>query len=125
MVIPQGMAKGSCDLSYLLAEAEHVLTATARGCYWAPAAKLQPLDYKPQEMEHKIQCACARSDACQQLTPLEGSGPGTATACMASVGPATIKPGRQRVAWVGFGPLQQSSGGKQSLRGNISESALQ
>jgi transposase len=47
---------------------------------------------------------------------IEGVGPVTATALVASVGNASVfNNGRQFAAWLGLTPRQHSSGGKQRL----------
>jgi transposase len=47
---------------------------------------------------------------------MEGVGPVTATAIVASVGDAKVfRNGRQFAAWLGLTPRQHSSGGKQRL----------
>ena len=52
----------------------------------------------------------------QRLMKMEGVGPVTATAIVASVGDANVfRNGRQFAAWLGLTPRQHSSGGKQRL----------
>ena len=62
---------------------------------------------------------------CQQISKIEGVGPITATAIVATIGdPKTFKNGRHFAAFLGLVPKQSSSGGKERLlgiskRGNI------
>jgi transposase len=52
----------------------------------------------------------------QRLMKIEGVGPVTATAIIASVGDAKVfRNGRQFAAWLGLTPRQHSTGGKQKL----------
>jgi transposase len=55
---------------------------------------------------------------CRRIGRIEGIGPVTATALVASVGDRTcFKNGREFAAWLGLVPRQRSSGGKVRLLG--------
>jgi transposase len=66
--------------------------------------------------------AFVRADIrCQRLTSINGIGPVTASAVVASVGDASVfRNGRQFAAWLGLVPKQYSTGGKTRL-GRISK----
>lgn len=58
------------------------------------------------------------SALCQRLATIPGVGSITATAIVAAVGDAkAFKNGRHLAAWIGLGPWQHSSGGKNRLLG--------
>lgn len=78
----------------------------------------QGLDTRIDQLNDAIQ-EHVRSDArIQRLLELEGVGPITASALVASAGDARqFRSGRQFAAWLGLVPRQHSSGGRQCLGG--------
>lgn len=74
--------------------------------------------------DQKIEQSVKENAQCQALMKIEGIGPMTASALVATVGDAKVfKNGRQMSAWIGLVPKQHSSGnairlGKISKRGN-------
>lgn len=83
--------------------------------------RLRALDTRILAYDRKISTLAKESEAAQRLMAIEGVGPMTATAIIASVGNAsTFKSGRQFAAWLGLTPRQNSSGGKTKL-GSISK----
>lgn len=87
--------------------------------------RLLALEKKALDYEHKISGLARQSEAAKRLMEIEGVGPITATAVVASVGDATLfRNGREFAAWLGLTPRQHSSGGKSRLggmtkRGNV------
>ncbi len=76
------------------------------------------LEQKAVEYERKISSLARQSEAAKRLMEIEGVGPITATAVIASVGDATLfRNGREFAAWLGLTPRQHSSGGKSRLGG--------
>ena len=68
--------------------------------------------------EKTIKCQAAKHPVCQNIMEVEGIGPITATAAVATIGDATVfKRGRQAAAWLGLVPRQHSSGNKERLLG--------
>src|SRR5206468_4507322 len=66
--------------------------------------------------ERRIAVLARASEPVQRLMKIEGVGPVTATAIVASVGNAAVfKNGGQFAAWLGLTPRQHSTGGKQRL----------
>ena len=82
---------------------------------------MRQLDKRIAEYDQRIK-QIARSDVhVKRIMQLEGIGPITATALVATVGDAkTFNSGRQFAAWLGLTPRQHSSGGKNRL-GRISK----
>lgn len=78
--------------------------------------RLRALDERILAYDRKIAALARQSEAAQRLMAIEGVGPITATALVASVGNAqAFKNGRQFAAWLGLTPRQNSSGGKTRL----------
>lgn len=78
--------------------------------------RLRTLDERILAYDRKISALARQSEAAQRLMAIEGIGPITATALVASVGNAqAFKSGRQFAAWLGLTPRQNSSGGKTKL----------
>lgn len=78
--------------------------------------RLRALDARILAYERKIEGLARQSEPAQRLMAIEGVGPITATALVASVGEAkTFKSGREFAAWLGLTPRQHSSGGKAKL----------
>jgi transposase len=79
------------------------------------------LDERILAYDRKISALAKACEPARRLMAIEGVGPVTATALVASVGNASaFKSGRQFAAWLGLTPRQNSSGGKTKL-GSISK----
>jgi transposase len=46
---------------------------------------LRLLDARVAAVDHELKSQCARDERCQRLTAIEGVGPLTATACLATI----------------------------------------
>jgi transposase len=78
--------------------------------------RMVALDQKALAYERKIGVLARQSEAAKRLMEIEGVGPITATAVIASVGDAKLfRSGREFAAWLGLTPRQHSSGGKSRL----------
>lgn len=78
--------------------------------------RLRALDERILAYDRKISALAKQSESARRLMAIEGVGPITATALVASVGNAqAFKNGRQFAAWLGLTPRQNSSGGKTKL----------
>ena len=76
------------------------------------------LDETIHEIDREIATLAREDAACCRLTQVPGIGPLTATAFVAAVGHGrAFTKGRDFAAWLGLVPLQQSTGGKTTLRG--------
>ncbi len=75
----------------------------------------QQLHHWDEQIEHydrQLEALAAQREPSQRLMQINGIGPITATALVASVGDARVfKNGRQFAAWLGLTPRQYSSGG--------------
>jgi transposase len=78
------------------------------------------LKFKEQidQFEKKIKMISKTKEACQRIQAVEGIGPITAVAIVATIGdPNDFKNGRHFAAFLGLVPRQSSSGGKERLLG--------
>ena len=87
--------------------------------------RLRLLDACISQYDRKIEAIARASEPARRLMRVEGIGPVTSTALVASVGDArAFTNGRQFAAWLGLTPSQHSSGGRSHLghiskRGNV------
>lgn len=80
--------------------------------------RIVDLEKKAADYERKISVLARQSEAAKRLMAIEGVGPITATAVVASVSDAKMfRNGREFAAWLGLTPRQHSSGGKSRLGG--------
>ena len=78
--------------------------------------RLGDLDKRVRGYDQRIESLVQAMPAAQRLMQVEGVGPITATALIATVGDAHMfKNGRQFAAWLGLVPRQHSTGGKPRL----------
>ncbi len=118
IIIPQGIGAIRKQLPEILADMDNELTPMIRQLFTELQKYFQEKDERVQLMDGKIIELCKQSEICQRLIKVEGIGPITATALVASVGDAKVfKNGRHMAAWLGLVPRQFSSGGKQLLLG--------
>lgn len=76
------------------------------------------IDVRSQCYDKQIKQMAENSSACQAIMEIEGIGPITASAAVATIGDAkTFKRGRELSAWIGLVPKQHSSGNKDRLLG--------
>lgn len=76
------------------------------------------LDKEVEELEAQIKAWHRADEISRQLERIQGIGPLTASALVASIGDAkNLKNGRQLAAWLGLVPRQHSSGGRPTLLG--------
>lgn len=92
------------------------LPALARETLGELHDRLRDLDARILAYDRKITHLASESEPARRLMKIEGVGPVTATAIVASVGNArAFDSGRQFAAWLGLTPRQYSSGGKTVL----------
>jgi transposase len=97
------------------------LPEVARACVMALGAQLQALKAQILEFDRMIRAWHRSSETSRRLDVIPGVGPALATALVASIAdPKAFRSGRDFSAWIGLGPKQNSSGGKDKL-GSISK----
>ena len=94
----------------------HLAAVGGGGLVAALEQQLRELDARIAAYDRRIAALARASEPVQRLMKIEGVGPVTATALVASVGNASVfNNGRQFAAWLGLTPRQHSTGGKQRL----------
>ncbi len=102
----------------VLEDASNELTSFGRELFNELYDELCALDQRVQEHEARLTAQFRDSEICRRLADVEGIGPVTATAIVATVGDAHVfKNGREFSAWLGLVPRQYSTGGKPRLLG--------
>ena len=116
LVIPRGVARLRAALPGILEDAENGLPLLAREVFADLYERLRGLDTHIAAYDRRITHLARTMAAAKRLMQVEGVGPLTATAVVASVGDARLfKNGRQFAAWLGLVPRQHSTGGKSRL----------
>ena len=116
LVIGVGRDRLRKALPAILEDAENGVPGIAREVFADAARQLAELDARIGEYDRRIATLARASEPAQRLMKVEGVGPVTATALVATVGDATVfRNGRQFAAWLGLTPRQHSTGGKQRL----------
>jgi len=125
IAIAAGLQRLRRELPTVLSATEEVLPTLARTVVSELHGRLQELDERITSHDRQITAVAKQSEAAKRLMAVEGVGPITATAVVATVGNARAFPhGRQFAAWLGLVPKQFSTGGKPLLgritkRGNV------
>lgn len=79
-------------------------------------AELRHLDERVEHYDRQLEELASQSEPARRLMVIDGIGPITATALVASVGNAQVfKNGRQFAAWLGLTQRQHASGGRSRL----------
>lgn len=118
IVIAEGIGKLRKELPFILEDATNELTDSSRELFFELLQELKVLDKRIEQYNKKIQRIFDQDETCQRIGEVEGVGPITATAMVATVSdPREFKNGRQLSAWLGLVPRQNSSGGKTVLLG--------
>jgi transposase len=118
IVLPQGIRQVRSRLPELLEDGENALTMFSRELFADLYDEFRCLDERVAGMERKIQWLFRHSEVCRRIARVEGIGPITATALVATVGDAgAFRNGREMAAWLGLVPRQSSTGGRSRLLG--------
>jgi transposase len=116
IVIGIGLDRLRRSLPEILEDGDNGVPGIAREVFADATRQLSELDTRIADYDRRIAALARASDVAQRLMRLEGIGPVTATAIVATVGDATVfKNGRQFAAWLGLTPRQHSTGGRQRL----------
>ncbi len=95
---------------------QETLPALAREVVGELRERLRERDRRIADYDHRMKQLAIQNDAARRLRQVEGVGPMTATAIVATVGEGqAFQHGRQFAAWVGLVPKQHSTGGKTVL----------
>jgi transposase len=116
VVIPVGTAP--LHKLTLILDNETKLTPKAKQHLTKLYGRWHNLEKEVLEYDKEIAQSAKEEPRCQALMKIEGIGPLTATAMVASIGDANVfKNGRELAAWLGLVPRQHSSGNKIRLGG--------
>jgi transposase len=116
LVIAVGLDRLRGALPVLVEDGANGIPGMAREVFADAAEQLRELDARITAYDRRIAAMARASEAAQRLMKIEGVGPVTATALVATVGDAKVfNNGRQFAAWLGLTPRQHSTGGKQRL----------
>ena len=116
LIVGVGLDRLRHALPEILEDGANGIPGIGREVFADAAQQLRELDTRLATYDRRIAALARASEAVQRLMKIEGVGPVTATAIVASVGNAAVfKNGRQFAAWLGLTPRQHSTGGKQRL----------
>jgi transposase len=116
LVVPVGIKRLRKQLPEILADAENGLPLLARQILANLLEEWHHFDERIDRYDQELAQLASHCEPAQRLMALDGIGPITATAVVASVGNAqAFKNGRQFAAWLGLTPRQYSSGGTTRL----------
>jgi transposase len=114
IVIAQGIQRLRRELPGLLTT--ETLPELVRDVVAELRERFLELDRRITEYDHRIEQLAKQNEAATRLMQVEGVGPITATAVVATIGEGhAFQHGRQFAAWVGLVPRQHSTGGKTVL----------
>lgn len=118
IVIPKSLRQLKSQLPLILEDASNELSPATRDLFVGLQEELRTIEKQIEKYDAKLQKIFEENEVCQRIKKIEGVGPITATAIIASVSnPQAFKNGRQFSAWLGLVPRQNSSGGKTTLLG--------
>lgn len=118
VVIPQSLTQLRKHIPLILEDTANGLTPLLRELIRDLWGELKDLEERIVSYDLRIKQIYETHEECQRIGKIEGIGPVTATAMIASVSnPHVFKNGRELAAWVGLVPRQHSSGGKSVLLG--------
>lgn len=121
ITIPKGISHVFKRAPYVLDEMSGVLPAPFLKLIGTLFQELQSIDGTIKELEKEIVRLNKENDACKRLEAIEGVGPLSSSAVVATIGSALeFRNGRELSAWFGLVPRQYSTGGKTVL-GRISK----
>jgi len=116
VVVGTGLDRLRRALPEILEDGANTIPGIAREVFADAEQHLRQLDARIATYDRRIAALAKASAPAQRLMKVEGVGPVTATALVASVGDAKVfHNGRQFAAWLGLTPRQHSTGGKQRL----------
>jgi transposase len=116
IVAPQGIGQLRRALPIIAEDTENGLTERFKVLLAELADEFRQIDERIDTHDKRIQAHAREDKRVRRLLAIEGIGPITASALVASVGDAAqFSCGRDLAAWVGLVPRQHSSGGKQRL----------
>lgn len=118
IVVPPGRERFEKELPLVLADLANSLPMLARETLTNLATRLRAVNDYVTGYDQRLQQLARDSEPARRVMAVEGIGPITATAVVATVGDGhEFHSGREFAAWLGLTPRQSSSGGKNRLGG--------
>ncbi len=118
VVVGRQIGQLRCRLPLILEDGGNELSEYGRELFAGLYGELVRLDKRIEACDEQVDRIFKTNEVCKRLADVEGIGPLTATALVASVGdPSVFQNGRQMSAWLGLVPKQHSTGGKTVLLG--------
>lgn len=116
VVIAVGLDRLRHAIPDILEDGDNGIPGIAREVFADATDQLRELDRRIAAYDRRISGLARTSEPAQRLMKIEGIGPITATAMLATIGDSKVfRNGRQFAAWLGLTPRQHSTGGKQWL----------
>ena len=116
IIIPQGLKQLNLRLMQIIDSPSGVLPGDLRTMFSSLYQELANLTARIKSFDKQIEAHLQTNEECQRVLQIEGVGPLTATAVVASIGDIrNFKSASQFAAWLGLVPRQNSSGGKTQL----------
>jgi len=117
VVIPQGTSHIK-RLLIILEENQDKLTEKATAVFAKLYEQFKSYNTQVESYDDEIALSAKKNELCKEVMKIEGVGPITASAIVATAGDAKMfKNGRQMAAWLGLTPRQHSSGDTTRLGG--------
>lgn len=118
LVVSKSSAQLKQRVPEILEDACNDLTTRMRATVADLMEEFHEIEARIVRYDEKIATIFRENDVCRRISMIEGIGPVTATALVASVGdPFVFKNGREMAAWLGLVPRQHSSGSRTLLLG--------
>jgi transposase len=117
VVIPKGI-KQIKKMAQILEDNKNKLTIKSCEVFMRLYEQFKSYDEQVSIYDKEIECSSNQNAMCKEIMQIEGIGPITASAIVATIGDAKLfKNGREVSAWLGLVPKQHSSGNTVRLRG--------
>ena len=105
-------------LPVILENNQTKLTEKSKAIFMRLYEQFKVLDNQLKQYNKELEMIISQDIQCQEVMKIEGIGPITASAIVATIGdPKVFKNGREVSAWLGLTPKQYSSGDKMNLSG--------
>ena len=116
-MIPKGLSHIK-KLAVILENNQTKLTEKSKAIFMRLYEQFKVLDNQLKQYNKELEMIISQDIQCQEVMKIEGIGPITASAIVATIGdPKVFKNGREVSAWLGLTPKQYSSGDKMNLSG--------
>lgn len=118
IIIPQSFKQLNTRLMQIISSSGSQIPEELKPMFSSLFQELTNLTCRIKAFDKQIESHLRSSNECQRILQIEGVGPLTATAVVASIGDIqNFKSASQFAAWLGLVPRQNSSGGKTRLQG--------